>query len=1040
MGLIKNIKTIISKRKEIVSAIIPKKQTSSQTEIPATKLGGITVTDFQNKEGTEGGSITTTTSPSGEVTKRTYHTTGITLTPELQQSMLSAKEQLDQSQANKLASGQLSPQLPPPTTDAGKKLNRELGALSTENTKYENKIQTNTNNYANSKFSYYQNLVNKGKLSVDEANAKYKKDVENYQQALIDDENRRRKQAYANVIDINAVSYIGEFQGIADQTSFTPEKEKFFQKVGSVAKAIYVSTPFGTATSFREGETEKLTQARYDNVIKSLLTYGGGGKLGFLGFAPFKSSLEAVREEKRSQYSAEQQTKLFNEFNTLVSNAPDELKYSVQDKGLTYLAQKGMRFDEISEEGVVSLTGKDFDRRINQNILEWERAKKTERKIDDILVGTRIVSTKALESYGIMKGLGYVGGTIGNIFGKGKVLANFGDPVIKKIATSSLKLTAGGVLAGLYTTSLYEKSSEYKGKSPQGKGAFWLETSGELGGLGLVLTEGAVARYRTNKINKIIEQENYLLKMKKAGLLNIKNVGQFSERALVTYEQAGIGIKLTPIQEGLLAEEYSKVAGISQKEALQLIKETSFYETKLKIPSTVPSTERALRTLKTGEIVTGSDIKEFYRRGFVSLIRDATGKTQEIAFEFTPTKRGIKEIQLKTLAGEDNFAISNIFEKARISKNYPDTRFILKENILSKIKKIKIGKVDNVKFSYAEVENRLLKINPYGKEKLKLDELLQLGRSRAGLEKFDALWEKAGSVGKSSEFAGLRFETPRSINTDIAKILSEDQYLFVQKGKGKRFLALKNILKDMDFEQFIKQTSGKRTSFAKTFGFNEETFAGTGAMDKATNQLLKEEILGKQAVQNQILQQSSQSGFKIDTKIRLKNVENVKNLIKEEVLLGAGFKSISVSKQKSVLKEDIQEKLMNKQMEKVLQSLGVKQMQSSKSKQLQMQSLMSELQMPKFNLNAFNPLLSTSIKTPKVYRPRIIDFEGKKRSAKLKELLKMKKITELGLLPDFTARIVGLPSEEFSMKDIEKQLMKIETGAGIRTGARLKWL
>jgi len=45
----------------------------------------------------------------------------------------------------------------------------------------------------------------------------------------------------------------------------------------------------------------------------------------------------------------------------------------------------------------------------------------------------------------------------------------------------------------------------------------------------------------------------------------------------------------------------------------------------------------------------------------------------------------------------------------------------------------------------------------------------------------------------------------------------------------------------------------------------------------------------------------------------------------------------------------------------------------------------------------------------------------------------------LALLPDFTARSLGLKPQEFgSVKDAVKEIKKLQTGFGIRRGGRIK--
>jgi len=54
------------------------------------------------------------------------------------------------------------------------------------------------------------------------------------------------------------------------------------------------------------------------------------------------------------------------------------------------------------------------------------------------------------------------------------------------------------------------------------------------------------------------------------------------------------------------------------------------------------------------------------------------------------------------------------------------------------------------------------------------------------------------------------------------------------------------------------------------------------------------------------------------------------------------------------------------------------------------------------------------------------------------KLKKQKDIENLGLFPDFTARVIGLEPKQLNVKQALKEIQKIQTGFGVRTGARIK--
>jgi len=78
--------------------------------------------------------------------------------------------------------------------------------------------------------------------------------------------------------------------------------------------------------------------------------------------------------------------------------------------------------------------------------------------------------------------------------------------------------------------------------------------------------------------------------------------------------------------------------------------------------------------------------------------------------------------------------------------------------------------------------------------------------------------------------------------------------------------------------------------------------------------------------------------------------------------------------------------------------------------------------------------------TRKPYIPPIIlKIISPERAIKQMKIARRRKTPEgYGLLPDFTARAIGLKPKEVSVKDALKELKKLQTGFGIRTGIKIK--
>ena len=109
--------------------------------------------------------------------------------------------------------------------------------------------------------------------------------------------------------------------------------------------------------------------------------------------------------------------------------------------------------------------------------------------------------------------------------------------------------------------------------------------------------------------------------------------------------------------------------------------------------------------------------------------------------------------------------------------------------------------------------------------------------------------------------------------------------------------------------------------------------------------------------------------------------------------------------------------IFNIQLPSLKQNLSLKQAQAPALSSGSVQQLLSD----SINFRPFSPSFATpTIRTPKappILKP--IDLDNKKLMDQIMKSLKKKKMFEIGLLPDFTARIVGLPSEKITVEDGE---------------------
>lgn len=377
----------------------------------------------------------------------------------------------------------------------------------------------------------------------------------------------------------DAKKYLADTGFVSDvkNANLNKPKENLLQQAWSGVKTLYFASPFGTAFDVSETQQKELTALREQRVGEALtpkLSPMGVFDMTKFSTLPLDKSWKAVEYQEQLDYKGKEASKLLNELNALASGGGrtdfnPELKPFIEAEGLSMLKQKGVgitetktfdfksadKYGNIPSTSTLQLTDEAFDRKISQNMLEWEYESKkagtekikvpiytsgtgifnTETKQFDaqtmeievpkmsmgkILLGTRIISTKALETYGMMKGAEWIiGGTVKvakgtyDVMGgglkaekvwqtgtfSGKALVSESNIIPKFLTEKTVQLAEGSAvvprtygwvksglglgLTGVYGYAKYRQYQSYKATSPVGTQVFWLETLGELGGI-----------------------------------------------------------------------------------------------------------------------------------------------------------------------------------------------------------------------------------------------------------------------------------------------------------------------------------------------------------------------------------------------------------------------------------------------------------------------------------------------------------------------------------------------------------------------------
>lgn len=668
----------------------------------------------------------------------------------------------------------------------------------------------------------------------------------------------------------------------------------------------------------------------------------------------------------------------------------------------------------------------------------------------------RIVATKAAEIFLIGKGVGLVLGGITK--GGSAVYSGLGGGLKVTDATlragrvtatvqqtaglgkigSGLKIAGTGALfvggAGLYTAGKIQQKKAYEEQYGDiGKEVFKYETIGELVGIGALIGEGVYKRNQAKKLQQRIAQENYLRQQKAERLRNIKLYGQNSRYAQVSYKGAGSGRisgrKLSEKQVTEFANLYAEATGTSKAKATTIIKESGLYKQTLKVGS--PAGFKPYQTDKFA---------------LVTSTKSSAG-SKEIAFEFTKRGSRVSNVVIKATSGKGKYALTSVFEKARYSPLQPDKNLRLQQTVISKVVKGKSVQVaDGYNIKAFKVENRLVKYLPYGKERLATGEALRVGLPKYSQTDLAKIFIRAGKSARTSPLpiTNIRLETPafRNIGNGI-KISKEGYYDFAQAGRGGRQVAIKNILKDINFRNLETALRGSRTKtpLSVTFG-SEVTQSTKGATTKGFSSKAATSAVTKAAglkasqltVKNVAISPTVQADLKIRVTTKLLSGTATATAPASRTAVTAAIAGALGLRSRQQLRTELKSKQVTQQAQ--TQQTQQRQQQQQQQRQRSASQSIQTFSEPTINIRDILPNITRPPRPARPARPAAFAFGNldylekklrQKRAAKGKQ--------QAFLLPDFATRILGLePQKVGSTKEALREIRKIKTGLELRRG------
>jgi len=317
------------------------------------------------------------------------------------------------------------------------------------------------------------------------------------------------------------------------------------------------------------------------------LRKSGGSK--WTNTLTIKEAASGLLDQRVKVANRDRQITAINTFNTKVSNAPDDVKYTYYQAGRKELAMAGITTKE--KDGELQVFSPWLKPSTSQNVYDWRGNKG--RPVVKGLVATRAFSSEAAKFVGVGLGAGYLAG--GALKGLGTVA-----PRVAKVSTTGLKVGGYAMVGAWGAGSTYSIIKTPK----EDRGIRYAEVGGQAFGIGSLF----YSSYAAKKSNAKSVAKNYKIQQQAARLDNVQKYGQYSKFAKTGYKQVGKGKVLSPsVQKGL-----AKQFGVSQS----TIRESSIYRQTLKVKS--PTGVKPYTSGKWG----------------ISMSQTTAGKTQQIGGTF----------------------------------------------------------------------------------------------------------------------------------------------------------------------------------------------------------------------------------------------------------------------------------------------------------------------------------------------------------------------------------------------------------------------
>lgn len=602
------------------------------------------------------------------------------------------------------------------------------------------------------------------------------------------------------------------------------EKRTFLGKVFDYAKAVYVSSPFGTSVRLPDDYLEKRTKVNINKI--SLI---GGVPSAQLYQLDLKSSLEGVKAQRNKEKEANVQSQLITRLDTLTNQAPEDIQYDVQQRGLSILRERGLKID-YDNSGNVNFSSPALTPSKSYNVYELEQAREKpskfkvtfsevekarteslplpfqsrgtssfnpssktyEKQISQIdiperrnsyiespytlAVKGRIAATKATEFYLVGKGIGSVisGATkltrgaytsLGGGFRVTDATVRGSRVYADIVKTPKISQTALGVVV---KPTVYSKVA----KSALTVGVSGLYVAGKV-------------KQRQSYQDLYGETGKEVFKYETIG--EVIGIGALVTEGIVKQSQA------RKLNERIARENYLRQ---ERAEYLRNVQSYGQYSENAKVAYVGGGTGRKLTDREIQELArvyssaagvskkqAGTIVREsaLYRQAFqvksrlglktylsnkYSLVtyKSVGTRSKELAFEFSRI-RGGKPVNLavKLTSGKGKYAFTSVYQKARYSKNALDSNYRLKQTIVSKIVKGASQPSGKLTLKRFDVESRVLRNFPSSTPRTLDSDLSRFAFPRYTEKELAKLYLRAGTGAKISPkpIKNLRIEDPR---------------------------------------------------------------------------------------------------------------------------------------------------------------------------------------------------------------------------------------------------------------------------------------